>query len=65
MMKSILISSLLIAFATNAHAQIIAASPDHYELKQEAVSTLAPGEMWDRLIHPQLWWQPDHTFSGA
>ena len=51
--------------SAGAHAEVVAAAPDHYELRQEAVSTLAPGEMWDRMIHPELWWHPDHTFSGS
>jgi uncharacterized protein YndB with AHSA1/START domain len=48
-----------------AGADVVAAAPDHYELKQEAVSALTPGELWDRLIHPEFWWHPDHTYSGA
>tara|TARA_R110000823_G_scaffold56426_3_gene137248 strand:+ start:511 stop:1017 length:507 start_codon:yes stop_codon:yes gene_type:complete len=56
---------LVAALSAPAHAEVISASPDHYELKQEAVSTLAPGELWDRLIHPELWWHPDHTYSGT
>ena len=55
----------LLLLSASAHAEVISASPDHYELKQEAVSTLAPGELWDRLIHPELWWHPDHTYSGT
>ena len=56
---------LVAALSAPAHAEVVSASPDHYELKQEAVSALAPGEMWDRLVHPELWWHPDHTFSGS
>lgn len=56
---------LVAALSAPAHADILAASPDHYELKQEAVSALAPGELWDRLVHPELWWHPDHTYSGT
>ena len=64
-MKRIVISTLLLAAPAATHADILAAAPDHYELKQEAVSTFTPGELWDRLIHPEIWWHPDHTFSGA
>ena len=56
---------LVAALSAPAHAEIVAASPDHYELKQEAVSAMAPGELWDRLVHPELWWHPDHTYSGT
>ncbi|WP_439619843.1 SRPBCC family protein [Hyphomonas sp.] len=64
-MKHLMTGTLLLASSATAHAEVLAAAPDHYELKQEAVSTLAPGELWDRLIHPEVWWHPDHTFSGA
>lgn len=56
---------LVAALSAPANAEIVCASPDHYELKQAAVSVLAPGEMWDRLIYPELWWHPNHTYSGA
>ena len=64
-MKHLMTGTLLLASSATAHAEVLAAAPDHYELKQEAVSTLTPGELWDRLIHPEVWWHPDHTFSGA
>ncbi|MFT5932935.1 MAG: hypothetical protein ACI93G_002029, partial [Hyphomonas sp.] len=56
---------LVAALSAPAHGEVISASPDHYELKQEAVATLAPDELWDRLIHPELWWHPDHSYSGT
>ncbi|MBU2607350.1 MAG: SRPBCC domain-containing protein [Alphaproteobacteria bacterium] len=56
---------LTAALSAPAGADIVSASPDHYELKQEALSALTPGELWDRLVHPELWWHPDHTYSGA
>ena len=61
------LAALLLAAALSAPAgaDVVSAAPDHYQLKQEAVSALAPGEMWDRLVHPELWWHPDHTYSGA
>ncbi|MEQ8301154.1 MAG: hypothetical protein RH945_11500 [Hyphomonas sp.] len=30
--------------SAGAHAEVVAAAPDHYELRQEAVSTLAPAK---------------------
>jgi hypothetical protein len=50
------IAALVVAAALSAPAgaDIVSASPDHYELKQEALSALTPCELWDRLVHPEL-----------
>lgn len=55
------------ALALNAsvQAEVIEAAPDHYVLKQEASSDLAPADIWNRLIDPASWWHPDHTYSGS
>jgi uncharacterized protein YndB with AHSA1/START domain len=45
-------------------AEIISSSADHYILKQGAISSLPPHALWDKLINPQTWWHPDHTYSG-
>lgn len=47
-----------------AQADILAASPDHFTLRQEAVSELPPDELWAKLVVPSQWWHPDHTYSG-
>jgi hypothetical protein len=60
-----LLSSLLLAtFAASANAEVIAASSDHYTLRHEAVSALAPAALWNRLVHPETWWSPAHSYSG-
>ena len=53
-MKHLMTGTLLLASSATAHAEVLAAAPDHYELKQEAVSTLTPGELWDRRIRASL-----------
>lgn len=45
-------------------ADIIKAAPDHYTLKHEMQSSLSPQDMWSRLIKPETWWHPDHSYSG-
>lgn len=54
-----------LAFNASVHAEVIEAAADHYVLKQEASSDLAPADMWNRLIDPASWWHPDHTYSGS
>lgn len=54
-----------LAIGASAQAEVIEAAPDHYVLKQEASSDLAPADIWARLIDPASWWHPDHTYSGS
>lgn len=54
-----------LALNTSVQAEVIEAAPDHYVLKQEASSDLAPADIWTRLIDPASWWHPDHTYSGS
>lgn len=48
-----------------AHGEVVKSSGDHYTLRQEGVSPLAPEALWDRLLKPDTWWHPDHTWSGS
>lgn len=48
-----------------ARADIVSAKPDHYTLKHEATSTMSPGALWSRLIKPETWWHPEHSYSGV
>ena len=63
-MKTCISIMFFAALATSASADVVAAGPDHYELRHEASSSLPPAEMWDRLVQPEIWWHPDHTYSG-
>ncbi|MCR9271276.1 MAG: SRPBCC family protein [Hyphomonadaceae bacterium] len=64
MMKPILTSLALISMTGAGMAEVVTASPDHFTLKLEAETELAPNEVWARLIVPSEWWQSDHTYSG-
>jgi hypothetical protein len=63
-MKYALGSLLLATFAAPANADVMAASSGHYALHHEAVSPLAPDALWNRLVHPETWWSPAHSYSG-
>ncbi|WP_155825761.1 SRPBCC family protein [Hirschia maritima] len=58
-----LVFSTLIS--TPVQAEVLSSSPSEYTLKQEAETSLSPEELWDRLIHPETWWHPDHTYSSS
>ena len=62
-LRSVFSGICLVAFSPVA-AEIVSASADHFVLRHEARSDLTPGELWNRLIQPALWWHPDHTYSS-
>lgn len=63
-MKTILTVAVVMLAATQANAEIVEAAPDHFILKHEAQSALVPAALWARLIKPESWWHPDHSYSG-
>jgi len=62
-MRAIICTAVLTC-AAPAAAEVVSTSPDHYTLRHEGVSPLAPDALWARLIDPASWWHPDHTYSG-
>jgi len=58
-----LVSSFLVCLP--ATAEVVSSTPTEYTLKQVAETELSPEELWDRLIHPETWWHPDHTYSSS
>lgn len=63
-MRKIFALAIGLMATTQAHADVVDASGDHYVLKHEGRSTLSPADLWARLIKPETWWHPDHTYSG-
>lgn len=63
-MRKILALAIGLVATTQTHADVVEASGDHYVLKHEGRSTLSPADLWARLIKPETWWHPDHSYSG-
>lgn len=63
-MRMILAFAVSLLTALSVQAEIVEASGGRYVLKHEARSNLAPADLWARLIKPETWWHPDHTYSG-
>jgi len=63
-MKYVLGFLTLVTFSLPANTDVVAASSGHYILRHEAVSSLAPDALWNRLVHPASWWSPVHSYSG-
>jgi len=49
---------------TTANGEITSSSAGHYVLHHEASSSRTAAELWQRLVRPESWWSPDHTYSG-
>ena len=56
--------TLFLLTTGKARAEVVTSSAEFYQLKQQAESTLPPEQLWLRLIEPNTWWHPDHTYSG-
>ena len=64
----LILLSIILSFSApsyKAKAEVVTSSAGHYTLKHEAVSSDSPQLVWARLIEPQTWWHPDHTYSGS
>jgi uncharacterized protein YndB with AHSA1/START domain len=58
------IAVIAAAVVTPVRADIVSASDSHYVLRHEGTTALSPEATWQRLVAPQSWWHPDHTYSG-
>lgn len=64
-MKHTLLSCLLVVTSFGvASAEVVSASDTGFKLKHEAVSTLEPAALWERLMEPSQWWDGEHSYSG-
>ena len=59
-----LLATASVLLLPKAQAEIVSAAPDHYTLRHEIMSPQSPEVIWERLINPETWWSPDHTYSG-
>ena len=47
-----------------ARAEVLAAQPGGFEVRERAHVAAPPDKVWAALGRPAAWWSPDHTFSG-
>lgn len=62
MIRSIMLAPLLLA--APAAAEVVAATPAGFEVKETATLAATPDKVWPVLLAPQRWWSKDHTWSG-
>lgn len=52
------------AFAAPAAAEVTSQDDGGFAAAGSVAVAVTPGEAWAALIEPQLWWNPDHSWSG-
>ena len=62
MIRLAMLAPLLLA--APAAAEVIAATPAGFEVKETATIAATPDQVWPMLLTPQRWWSKDHTWSG-
>lgn len=63
MIRIAMIAPLLLLAAPGA-AEVTAATPAGFEVKETATIAAPPDQVWPVLVAPQRWWNKDHTYSG-
>jgi len=51
--------------AASATAEIRQSAPDDFTIEHRYTLTATPDRAWQALVHPELWWPSEHTWSGA
>ena len=65
-MKHLLIAATLaLALAATAHAEVVDAQPNGFEVRREAVINAPADKVYAALTQPSAWWNKDHTWSGS
>lgn len=58
------IFALALVASPPVSGEVIEATDTHYRLSLSATASSPPAELWNRLVHPERWWNPLHSYSG-
>ena len=65
-MKHLLLAAATLTLAaTTAHAEVVDAQPNGFEVKRVAVLNAPADKVYAALAQPSQWWSKDHTWSGS
>jgi uncharacterized protein YndB with AHSA1/START domain len=65
-MKHLLIAATALAVtATTAHAEVVDAQANGFQVKRTAVLNAPADKVYAALAQPSQWWNKDHTWSGS
>lgn len=51
--------------ASPAMAEVVETRPNGFTVQYDATVAEAPGVLFDRFGHPELWWSAEHTWFGS
>lgn len=54
----------LLTLATPATAEVTASAPVSFVIETVITVDAPRAKVWDTLRNPQLWWNPEHSYSG-
>jgi uncharacterized protein YndB with AHSA1/START domain len=57
------VATLLIA--ANARGAVVESNASGFAVEEKAYIAASPENVYAALIHPENWWNPEHTFSGS
>jgi uncharacterized protein YndB with AHSA1/START domain len=58
------LAAMLALLAVPAHAEVVSATPQGFEVKAQATVAAPPEAVWAMLGRIDRWWSPGHTYSG-
>lgn len=61
----ILAAAFAAALPTAALAEVLQSSTSGATLEHHYAIAATPQQAWRALVHPELWWPSDHTWSGS
>ena len=53
-----------LAIAGAAQAEVTEQAAQGFQIRHVAEIAAPPARVWDALVQPSLWWEPNHTWSG-
>ena len=64
-MKHLLLIAAALTVTTAAHAEVVDAQANGFQVKRTAVLNAAADRVYAALSQPSQWWSKDHTWSGS
>lgn len=64
MNRKALAVSIALCLPMTATAAVVQSSPDGAIVEHRFQIAASPRAAWSALVHPELWWPSDHTWSG-
>jgi uncharacterized protein YndB with AHSA1/START domain len=63
-MRSLMIGAAAAMAATAAQAEVTESAPHGFQVRHVVEVAAPPARVWDALVEPGRWWDPEHTWSG-